>query len=253
MTECPISATMSIKDIATLVVSVAALITSISVAIFNINIQKSKKSDDARKSFDDGISGIIAAKVDFEKLKRELGDEFDDPKNLPRRVAIIDSRNFYISKATRAFEISSFMTSAADNMTLAAALIESGRIASSLPFYSKAVERADDDYVRATMRRVHGRALILSKQLEDGRDEMLRSARELITLSNNPDFDSWRMLREEADTRRRLFMAQKDSGQHKYLAKDLADLKLVMHRLDRPVRDMIEKIAQEMGLEDEKI
>ncbi|GAA0326172.1 hypothetical protein GCM10009087_40610 [Sphingomonas oligophenolica] len=222
------------KDIATLCVSGAALITSVSVAFYNARVQRVKRLDDARRSFEDAILGISKAKQDFETLRISVGDEFDAPKYSPHRTTIVDTRNFYLSKALAAFRAGSFVTSSADNMLIASALIESGRVAASIPFYDRSVEFAADRFELAMAKRVLGRARILSNDFERGRSEMLGAAKMFGALIDDPGFDGFRMRREEAETYRRLIAAQRERNSLDFLLTDVDALTALLPALDKP-------------------
>jgi tetratricopeptide (TPR) repeat protein len=217
-------AALDVKDLATLLLSGAALLTSISVALFNLRVQRSKRSDDARKAFEDAILAIMTAKQSYEALRREAGKEFESPEFAPRRVAIVDTRNFNLSKALHAVSVANLVTSSADNLLLASALMESGRHSASVPFYQRAVHLAWDQYERATALRVLGRAQILTGEHDDGRAMMTEAANLFTALANDKGYETDRMFDEVAETYKRLINCEITIGLKEHLEADVAAL-----------------------------
>lgn len=211
-----------IKDIATLMLSGAALLTSVSVAVYNVRVQRAKKGDDARKSFEEAIQGISKVRQDLDALRHEAGEDFESQKYQFRRIVLGDTRNFFLAKALHALNVTSFLTSSVDNMLIAVALIDSGRHRASVPFYRKAVDTAADEFDRATALRVLGRAHILSGDFAEGRREMLIAASSFRILASDSGFDRHRMLRDEAETYRRLVAVQLIVDRRQHLQSDVA-------------------------------
>lgn len=208
-----VDATLQLKDIATILLSSAALITSMSVALMNVGWQRDKKRADLRAEFEKAILGISEARSDLEKLRQEFGEKFDEMDAQARRNLIHDRRNFFVSKAAHLMKQSLVEVNAFDNLLMAAALIDSGRVADSLHYYRRSVEMAEDEYEKATSERVYGRALILSGDRSSGRSRMLAAIDIFRTLALHEGYDPERMRSEAAETCRRLVAAedQKDT------------------------------------------
>ncbi len=229
------------KEFAIVVISSIALLVSLASAFFTIRTAFEKRADDARKAFDDAIDGLQTARADFENLRHELGSDFHAAKSHARRVLISDRRNFFLNKCLTALKGERFLASGYDNLLIAAAMIESGRSGSAVPFYARAVTDAFDEFERASARRVLGRALILSGDRERGRAEMHLAMTNFYGLEHNEHFDRNRMHREGVETLRRLVEASMFAGLAAEVEIDSEELLRILPTVDgfaRPLHEL---------------
>lgn len=223
---------LTFKDFAVVIVSGCALLVSLLVAFFTIRAASEKRVDDARNAFDEALTGVQTARSDYEALRHELGDEFNEPAAYGRRVLIADRRNFYLSRAMTALEGERFAASGWDHLLIAAALIDSGRTGAAIPHYARAVTHAADLYERSNARRVLGRALILAGDTQRGRSEMHQAAADFEDLANDAHYDALRMEREGAETLRRLVEVEMIAGLYDEVMSDASALRSILPRLD---------------------
>ena len=209
------------KDIATISLSFAALLTSASVAIYNWRVQVSRQKEEARKVFDESIAGLQTARSDMEALKIELGDKYRTALSRPRRIMINDRRNFYLARALASLRHFDSETMSMDNLLIAVALMESGKIAAAVRYYQRSVDLAQDEVERAICLRVFGRARILSGELERGRKQMIVAIEEFLVLTSDARFERSQMRQEAIDTARRLVEASNSVRYDDHLAADL--------------------------------
>ena len=231
-------APMLLKDLATLIVSIAALVTSASIAFFNYRVQRAREHEDARKSLEEAIAGLQSSRGDWAKLRGELGGNFDHPDAVARRVTIVERRNTSLSKANYLLRTKRPLITSADAIILASSMIDSGRIAAAVPLYRIGMELAEDDLDVANAQRVLGRAMIVSRNAEAGRDHMLAAADIYQRLARNPDYDGREMVTHAAETFRRLVDAYHTSGIAAPKAADLEMLESLHHAAAEPTRAM---------------
>jgi hypothetical protein len=235
------------KDIITILVSGVALVTSMTIGFINWRIQREKRADDARKAFDDAIGAIQTARADFEKLRHELKDKFNDAAALGPRSVIATRRNYATSRALEAAKTQRFRLGSVDNLLLAAALIDTGRPGAAVPYYKASVALSEDDFDRAVALRVLGRAIILSGSYSDGRDEVLKAAKLFGSLAENRDYDRSRMRDEAAETYRRLIDACLTVDHREYFAIDIPAMLSSAEGLKTPIADTCRLLAERLS------
>lgn len=199
---------MALKDILTLIVSLAALITSIAVAGSNWWSRRRELVEDAKKDFSEAIMAIAKVRQDHEELRKDAGEDYDHIKFEARRIVLADRRTFYLSKALQALTHKQIVVSSFEYLLLAAALIDSARVGDSVEYYEKAYKLAEDEHTKASAQRVYGRALIAMGDYGKGRAEMLSAVDRFKELSVNIRYDPDRMLGEAAETYRRLLTVE---------------------------------------------
>jgi tetratricopeptide (TPR) repeat protein len=235
------------KDIITILVSGVALVTSIIIGIINWRMQREKRSDDARKAFDDAIGAIQIARADFVKLRTELKDNFDEADALGPRAVIATRRNYATSRALQAARTKRFKLGSVDNLLLAAALIDTGRPGAAMPYYKASVDLSEDKFDKAVALRVLGRARILSGAYEDGRDEMLRAADLFGDLSGDHDYEHVRMRDEEAESYRRLIDACATVHYRNHFNEDVPAMLSAAHGLVTPIAATCRSLAAKLA------
>jgi hypothetical protein len=110
------STVIAVKDLVSIAVGAAALLTSITVAALNYHWQKDKKASDARADLDSAIVGLTEARNELEKLRLESGNKFNDPNMFPRRVLLQDKITFYLSRALQSLKTIDMSVSSFDNL-----------------------------------------------------------------------------------------------------------------------------------------
>lgn len=245
-----------IKDVATIALSFAALITSVSVAFYNRRIQTAKSIEDARKVFDEAIEGLQTARWDREALRVELGESYGSAMARPRRVMITDRRNFYLAKALTALQTGGFKSTSVDNLLIAASLMDSGRPAAATRYYDASVQFAEDAFDRATARRVFGRAQLISGDFVQGREEMLKAVGEFLMLAEDHGYDRARMRNEASDAARRLVDASDIVGFYDCMDEDLKLLDQLSSRAGNVAKEeaapVIERLRNKLSPESSK-
>ncbi len=216
------STIITVKDLVSIAVGSAALLTSITVAALNYHWQKDKKASDAR--------------ADLEKLRLESGEKFNDPNMFSRRVLLQDKITFYLSRALQCLKTKDISASSFDNLLVAAALIDSGRREESIAYYKKSVDLSADAYERANGQRVYGRALILTGDLTSGRNTMLSAISAYRQLADDEGFDADKLNGDAADACRRLILAQKMKGFDEFLNEDENLFQKIVCEIRDPVR-----------------
>jgi hypothetical protein len=229
-------ANMELKDILTLIVSLAALITSIAVAWSNWWSRSRQLAEDAKKDFSEAIMEIAKVRQDHEELRKDAGEEYDHIKFEPRRVVLADRRTFYLSKALQVLTQKQIVVSSFEYLLLAAALIDSARVGDSVEYYQKAYDLAENEHTKASAQRVYGRALIAMGDYGKGRAEMLSAADRFKKLSENERYDRDRMLGEAAETYHRLVIAEIRKMQIGDVEADIDTFRELTKKLQDPSR-----------------
>lgn len=237
---------MALKDILTLIVSLAALITSIAVAGSNWWSRRRELVEDAKKDFSEAIMAIAKVRQDHEELRKDAGEDYDHIKFEARRIVLADRRTFYLSKALQALTHKQIVVSSFEYLLLAAALIDSARVGDSVEYYEKAYKLAEDEHTKASAQRVYGRALIAMGDYGKGRAEMLSAVDRFKELSVNIRYDPDRMLGEAAETYRRLLTVEIQKKQTGDVNADI----VAFRELTREVQDPSRRRVLTSGIEE---
>jgi tetratricopeptide (TPR) repeat protein len=232
---------------APVVVSIFSLLVASWVGLHNIISKRNEGLKSAREDFEETIEGLIDLKIEREKSRRELQDDWALNKYSAMRIGFNDKRELLLSKAR--FLLLKYRIDASEiaYITIGATLSDIGNYAESLEYYRQALEVAQTAQRRAFVRRPLGRALILSGQLNEGRDQLLKAAREISELIGKPGFDADIMRNDRADALRRLVWAELEVGERAHLEEDIKALSTAITTIqDSGRRIPLEKARDEL-------
>ena len=165
------------KDILTLTLSSSSLVIAGLAFVYTVFSKRRELAISVRNDLHDCILKLSENKVQFESLRRELGDDFRKVQHSRERVALTEQRQLFLARAVYLIERyrRRVDTTSQDFLLIAAALADQGEFSGSLRFYRRSVRYAFDKRMKATALRVFGRALIPSGSAKAGRRKMLQS------------------------------------------------------------------------------
>jgi tetratricopeptide (TPR) repeat protein len=200
------------RDLATLAVSVTALIVSLTSLWHTITSKRHETERSAQTRFSEIIEAMVDLQEKRNELQRELGKEYYSLANSSMRVNLSDKRQLLISRALQLLNAHRLSPSDSQYMVIGAALANAGRYAEAALYYRKGIEVAATDLDRASLQRGYGHALILSGELNRGRAELIAAADTFRSLEAHAGLNPDRMRYEQADVFHRLLLAQLDQG-----------------------------------------
>jgi hypothetical protein len=219
------------KDILTLILSSLSLILSLfslviaGIALFYTVFSKRRElAISVRNDLHDCILKLSENKVQFENLRRELGEDYHNLKHRRERTALGEQRQLFLARAVYLIERyrRRVDSTSQEFMLIGAALADQGEFSGSLRFYKRSVRYALDERMEATALRVYGRALIASDSAKAGRRKMLKSVAVFKKLSQRVGYEREQMIFEMIDTYQRLIVIETQQKILQHAASDLA-------------------------------
>jgi hypothetical protein len=175
------------KDILTLILSSFSLVIA-GIAFFYTMFSKRRElAISVRNDLHDCILKLSENKVQFENLRRELGEDYHKVKHWRERTALGEQRQLFLARAVYLIETYRRLVDSTSQefLLIGAALADQGEFSGSLRFYKRSVRYALDGRMEATALRVYGRALIASGSAKAGRRKMLKSVAVFKKLSQH--------------------------------------------------------------------
>jgi hypothetical protein len=237
-------------------ISILSLVIAVTNAAHSIYTKHREAQKIARSDFYKFIESLIALKQEREELRTEMGSEWGLHKNSGLRIALNDRRDFLLSAAQELLAKHAIQAPSAATLIIAANLADDGRLAESLPYYRMAVTSAASEYERASLRTPYGRALILSNEHIEGRQEMLTAFAEFDGLKKESGLDPGVIRSRRADVFRRLVWAQLGANFLPHVWEDFRKFQeLVEEVQDSERRAALKEAADELlvAIKDRKI
>ena len=221
------------KDILTLTLSSFSLVIAGIAFVYTVFSKRRELAISVRNDLHDCILKLSENKVQFESLRRELGEDFRKIQHSRERIALTEQRQLFLARAVYLIERYRRRVDATsqDFLLIAAALADQGEFSGSLRFYKRSVRYALDERMKATALRVYGRALIASGSAKAGRRKMLQSVAIFEQLSIRVGYDRELMIYEMIDTYQRLIYIETQQKISQHAASDLAIAKQLFEQI----------------------
>jgi hypothetical protein len=219
------------KDVLTLILSSFSLVLSLFslviagiALVYTVFSKRRELTISVRNDLHDCILKLSENKVQFENLRRELGEDFYKVRHSRERTALTEQRGLFLARAVYLIERYRRLVDSTSQefLLIGATLADQGEFSGSLRFYKKSVRYALGGRNEATALRVYGRALIASGSAKAGRRKMLKSAAVFRKLSQRRWYDREQMICEMIDTYQRLISIETQQKILQHAASDLA-------------------------------
>jgi tetratricopeptide (TPR) repeat protein len=201
--------------------------------VYTVFSKRRELAISVRNDLHDCILKLSENNVQFENLRRELGEDFYKVQHLRERNALIDQR-YLLARAVYLIERYRHRvridSTSLDFLLIGAALADRGEFSGSLRFYKRSVRLAVNERMKGTALRVYGRALIASGSARAGRRKMLKSVAIFEKLSQRVGYEREQMISEIIDTYQRLIRIE---TQHEILQHATSDLAIAEKWLEQ--------------------
>jgi hypothetical protein len=221
------------KDILTLGISVFSLAIAGSAFIYTVVSKRRELAISVRNDLHDCILKLSENKVQFENLRRELGEDYHKVKHRRERTTLGEQRQLFLARAVHLIDKyrRRVDSTSQEFLLIGATLADQGEFSGSLRFYKRSVRYARDRRSEATALRVYGRALIASGSANAGRRKMLKSVAIFKELSQRVGYGREEMISEMIDTYQRLIFIETQHNILQHAASDLAIAKQLLEQI----------------------
>ena len=235
------------KDILTLIISLFSLVIAGIAFFYTVLSKRRELAISVRNDLHDCILKLAENKVQFENLRRELGEDYYKAKHSRERIALGEQRQLFLARAVYLIEKyrRRIDSTSQEFLLIGAALADQGEFSGSLRFYKRSVRYALDGRTEATALRVYGRALIASGSAKAGRRKMLKSIAIFKKLSQRAGYEREQMIFEMIDTYQRLIRIETQQKILEHAASDLAIAKQLLEQIqDKGRREILGELLK---------